>query len=368
VLTPKNPELVATQYRFDNDKELAKQHFLNGFIKAFSRMQEHIDKNYPLTVFYAFKQNEEDESEDSNGSTNVTSTGWETMLESLLESHFSIEGTWPFRTEMKTRQVAMGSNALASSIVLVCRPKSIDSPMATKREFISAMKQELPSALKKLQEENIAPVDLAQASIGPGIAIFSRYSKILESDGTSLSVRDALQLINQELGSFLKKNEGDMDQETQFLIDWFEQYGLDQGQFGLADILSKAKNTSIDGLSKSGLLTSKSGKVTITNRDDYPKDWNPGSESRLILWMCTQYLIKRHNEEGEDSVAKLVSQIGTGKSEDAKNLAYRLFNICERKGWINEAIAYNELVTAWPQIIEKAANLSGKGPQKKLDI
>jgi len=367
ILTPKSQELVAIPYRHDGGLVEASEHFESGFIKTFSSLLPKLDKRFPITVFYAFKQ-DDSETESGESDNHSPSTAWETMLESLLKSGFQVTSTWPIRASQKWRMVSMGTNALASYVVFSCRPRASSAPLATRREFIAELKKSFPDSLKKLQESSIAPVDLVQASIGPGISVFSRYSKVLEADSSSMTIRTALQIINQELEAFFKHEEGEMDNETQLLVDWFEQFGMKSGSFGDAETLSKAKNTSISGLSKLGLLSSKGGLVSIVPRTDYEKDWDPNSEQRLTLWECTQYLIKFHQEEGEDVAAQLASRLGTGKSEDAKNLAYRLYNICERNKWVNEAIPYNELITAWPQIIEKTVNITGKGPQKKLDV
>ena len=366
MLTPKKPELVATPYRFDGDSKKAKNHFEGGFKKTFGSLKEKLDVRFPITVYYAFKQSEESEGDEEDGDALTLTTAWETLLESLIQTGFQITSTWPVRASQKWRMVSMGTNALASYIVLACRLRAPDAPLARRSDFLSDMKKELPDALKKLQQTSIAPVDLAQASIGPGIAMYSRYSKIVESDGSSMSVRTALSLINQELRSLVKHGIGDIDSETQFMIEWFEQFGMLQGEFGRAETLSKAKNTSVEGMSRAGILVSRGGKVSIKVREEYPDDWDPVTDRRLTLWECTQHLIKRL-QLGENEAAKLVTRLG-GKSEDAKNLAYHLFNICESKGMIDEAIAYNELVTSWPEIQRKAAGITGTGPQKILDV
>lgn len=368
MLTPKEPELVATPYRFEGDVQKARKHFENGFKKTFSSLKEKLDPRFPITVYYAFKQSEESEgdSDDEDDAPVTLTTAWETLLESLIQTGFQITSTWPVRASQKWRMVSMGTNALASYIVLACRARTPDAPLARRSDFLSDMKKELPDALKKLQQTSIAPVDLAQASIGPGIAIYSKYSRVVEPDGTTMSVRTALSLINQELRSLVKHGIGDMDSETQFMIEWFEQYGMQPAEFGRAETLSKAKNTSVEGLSRAGILVSRGGKVSIKVREEYPDDWDPVTDRRLTLWECTQHLIRRL-QLGEDEAAKLVTRLG-GKSEDAKNLAYHLFNICESKGMIDEARAYNELVTSWPEIQRKAAGITGAGPQKILDV
>jgi putative DNA methylase len=350
LLTPKKQELIASPYRHNGDTHAAEKHFLNGFNKTFSNLSLLTNKSYPMTIFYAFKQTEEDVDTD-NESVSISSTGWETMLDGLINSKYNISGTWPFRTEKQGRSTEIGTNALASSIVLVCRPRPDNAPMATRREFLAALKSELPAALQKLQDENIAPVDLAQSSIGPGIAIFSRYSKVVEPDGSAMTVRTALQIINQELDSFLRQEEGDMDAETQFCVQWFEQYGMNPGAFGDANTLAQAKNTSVD-----------------KPRAEYPLDWNPVTDTHLTLWECAQHLIKQYLEGGETAAAELATKLGVGRSEDAKVLAYRLYSVCERKGWAEDARPYNELVTAWPEIQRKAAGISGAGPQKVFEV
>ncbi|HEX9005549.1 MAG TPA: DUF1156 domain-containing protein [Blastocatellia bacterium] len=359
LLTPKSPELVATPYRFDSNDEKARQFFEKGLENSFKLMIEAQHGDYPLTVFYAFKQSESDDNEDEGeADIGVASTGWETMLEGLLKAGFSITGTWPIRTEGATRLTAMGTNVLASSIALVCRPRPDSIQSATRREFINALKRELPDALKKLQHGNIAPVDLAQASIGPGMAIYSRYAKVLEADGQPMSVRTALQTINQELDAYLSALEGGMDRDTQFCLAWFEQYGMNEGPFGDADLLARARNTAVDGLVKAGVLYSKAGKVRLLKRAEYPEKWNPSVDVRLSVWECTQHLIRRLHSDtgGEEAAARLVNELGGG-SEDARALAYRLYSICERKKWADEALAYNTLVVEWPAIQDKAAQL-----------
>ena len=313
-----------------------------------------------MTIYYAFKQSETDQ-EDGG----VASTGWETMLEGLLASGFQITGTLPMRTE---RPIGMKGtiNALASSIVLVCRPRPDDAPIATRSELISALRRELPDALRHLQEGNIAPVDLAQAAIGPGMAVFSRHHSVLEADGTPMRVRTALQIINSELDAYFAEQEGDLDPDTRFCIAWFEQHGMDEAAFGEADVLARAKNSSVDGIKESGILLAPAGKVRLLNRDEYPDDWEPTSDSRLNTWKCTQYLIRALDRGGEIEAARLVNQLSGGQGEDARELAYRLHAICERKGWAQEAVAYNTLVTSWSHIQSATTSPEAVPPQRDL--
>ena len=284
MLVPKAEELIAAPHRFGGDKLRAEAHFLKGLSKAFQLMRCRTHPDYPMTVYYAFKQTETDKKDGG-----VVSTGWETMLEGLLKAGFQITGTWPMRTEMKARSASRaGANTLASSIILVCRARPDDAKMATRRDFISALRREVPNALRRLQEGNIAPVDLAQAAIGPGMAIFSRYCNVLEADGNPMRIRTALQIINGELDAYFAEQEGDLDSDTRFCTAWFEQHGMDAAAFGEADVLARAKNSSVEGVAESGILQASAGEVRLLNRDEYPDDWNPTSDSRLNTWKCTQ--------------------------------------------------------------------------------
>ena len=365
MLVPKAEELIASRFRFGGDKTKAEEHFLTGLGKAFHLMRIRAHLNYPMTVYYAFKQSETDK---ENGS--VASTGWETMLEGLLKAGFQITGTWPTRTERIARPVAIGTNALASSIVLVCRPRPDDAGMATRRELISALRRELPHALRHLQRGNIAPVDLAQAAIGPGMAVFSQYSKILEADGTPMPVRTALQIINGELDAYFAAQEGDFDPNTRFCTAWFEQRGMEDGAYGDAEVLALAKNSSVEGVAESGVLRASAGKVRLLNRNEYPADWDPMSDNRINIWKCTQYLIRSLDQGGEVEAGQLVNQLGGGLSEDARGLAYRLYAICERKSWAQEALAYNTLVSSWSHIQDqaKAASEETGTPQPQQEL
>lgn len=304
---------------------------------------ENCDERYPATVFYAFKASESEE----KGSI---STGWETFLAGLLNSGFAVTATWPVRTELASKiGVGAGDNMLASSIVLACRKRAVSAAMATRGEFISALRKEMLTAVKILQVENIAPVDMAQSAIGPGIGIFSRYSKVVEADGKSMTVRTALLLINEVLAEVLSGEESEFDADTRFAVTWFEQFGHNPGSFGDADTLAKAKNTTVNGVVESGIAISKEGKLRLLERRDMAESWNPATDKRLTVWETTQYLI-RALEESESKAAELVAKLGSGVSERARQLAYLLYGICDRKKWASEGSAYNMLVTAWPEI------------------
>lgn len=362
LLVPKSQELIATPYRHKGEKNQAKQFFEAGLMQAFKRINSIADANYPVTVYYAFKQAETDAKD------KVASTGWETMLEGLMQANFSIGGTWPMRSERSGRMVANNSNALSSSIVLVCRPRGENAAPTTKRKFLSELQNELPQALKTLQEGNIAPVDLAQASIGPGMAIYSKYSEVLENDGSKLTVRSALQLINQLLDEYLTDQEGEFDSDTRWALTWFQQYQFDPGLYGEAETLSKARNTSIEGLETAGILTAKAGKVRLLTRDELPEKLTAEKDTRLPHWKLTQGLIQRLLQKGETGAAELLSGLRQQKAEVeiARDLAYRLYNLCDRKGWSSEAIAYNSLVVSWPEITRLASEFAAKPSQGEL--
>src|SRR5258708_4981196 len=349
MLVPKTQELIVAPYRFDGDKREAQDFFEKGLREAFDQMRIIQNSEYPLTVYYAFKQSETETDNDTDDDIAFASTGWEVMLEGLIQSGFTITGTWPIRTEMINRSTGLGTNALASSIVLVCRPRPIDAPIASRREFLNAHRIELPVALKNLQHGSIAPVDLAQASIGPGMSIYSRYSKVVESDGTPLSIRTALQLINRALDEVLAEQEGEYDAETRWAIAWFEQYAMEAGEYGVAETLSKAKNMSVENLEHAGLVVSKVGKVQLRKREELSDKWNPKMNAHPTVWEVMQRLIHALEKKGEVGAGDVLRK-ASAQGEIARDLAYRLYTVCERKGWAQEAQAYNSLVTSWLEI------------------
>jgi putative DNA methylase len=358
LLVPKKQELIAAPHRFEGDDAKAKEFFETGLQQVFRRMREAQNKDYPITVYYAFKQTENDGDEkDSNGNQTVTaSTGWETMLEGLINSGFAITGTIPMRTERAGGFRNFQQNALASSIVLVCRPRPEDTEAATRGEFLRSLKRELPDALRKLQESNIAPVDLAQASIGPGMAVYSRYSRVVESDGSPMKVRAALGIINQILDEVLAEQDSEYDSETRWAIDWFAQFGMNAGAYGDAETLSKAKNTSVAGMEASGIISSRAGRVKLLSREELNPNWNPDTDNRLTILEITQHLIRTLETQGEQAAAKILNSEAVGYQGDiAKDLAYRLYNFCERKGWAQEALAYNSLIVSWNDVQKQAA-------------
>jgi putative DNA methylase len=356
---PKAEELVATPYRHGS-KEKAETFFLQGMTQAMHRLAEQAHPAFPVTIYYAFKQSESDSAD------GTASTGWETFLDAVIRAGFATTGTWPMRTENDSRMIGQGTNALASSVVLVCRPREASAPTATRREFVTALKAELPAALAHLQRGNIAPVDLAQAAIGPGMAVYTRYSKVLDSEGKPVSVREALALINQTLDEALVEQEGDFDADTRWALAWFEQSGFAEGEYGVAETLSKAKNTSVQGLVDAAILTSSRGKVRLIAPKDLRPGWDPTTDTRLTAWEIVHHLIRALEVGGESAAAVLVARLGA-KAEAARELAYRLYTLCERKKRAAEALSYNALVQSFPEL-ERLAKEPGRAAPAQRDL
>ena len=344
---PKAEELVATAYRHGS-KEKAEEFFLTGMTEAMRRIALQCHPAGPVTIYYAFKQSE------TKGDGGTSSTGWETFLEAVLRAGFAITGTWPMRTERGVRSVGIGTNALASSIILVCRKRAETAVTTSRRAFLRELNAILPEALDEMTKGSgsdrspVAPVDLSQAIIGPGMAVFSKYAAVLEADGTPMSVKSALRLINRFLA------EDDFDRDTQFCLHWFDQNGWNDGAYGEADVLSRAKATSVGGLEQAGVLMSRSGKVRLRRWNDYPADWDPSRDTRLPIWEGLHQLIRALRSDGETGAGQLLNAV-LDKSEAIRQLAYRLYTLCERRGWAEDARAYNELVTSWAAI-ESAAS------------
>ena len=354
VLVPKARELIAEPFRHGG-KPAAQKFFEDGLKDVFRQIHSTSSPDFPFTVFYAFKQQETGTDENANESgTSIASTGWETMLEGLVGSGFSVDGTWPMRTEQSGGLREAGRNALASSIVLVCRRRPADAGVASRRDFLSTLKKELPEALRNLQKGNIAPVDLAQAAIGPGMAVFSRYARVLETDGSPMNVRTALSLINQSLDEVLAEQEGEFDADTRWALAWFDQYGFTEGPYGDAETLCTAKNTSVSGMVEAGILIAKAGKVRLLKKEELSATWDPSKGKRLPIWEITHHLIRRL-EQGESGAADLIRQLGV-KAQVARDLSYRLYTICERRKWATDAIAYNTLVLSWTDVQRLAAD------------
>lgn len=358
MLVPKAEELVATPYRFDGSVEKARDFFEDGMLHTCQQIYQYAREDIPVTIYYAYKQSDTD----TGGSeTKTASTGWETMLSAVIQAGFAITGTWPMRTEMSNRSIASGTNALASSIVLVCRKRPEDAPMVTRRSFIAELKRELRPALQKLQRSNIAPVDLAQSAIGPGMGVYSKYSKVLESDGTPMTVRSALQIINQELDVYFNEQDGELDQNSRFCVDLYMQNAFNDMRFGEADTLARAKNTSVAALAAKGVLFAQKGSVHLLTREELPEKVDEREET---IWLLCQQLTHAMATGGIEACAQIVVNMLGSNAERAKDLAYRLYTVAERKGWAQEAYAYNALVIAWPEIQSRAAELQAYKPEQ----
>ena len=369
MLTPKVEELVADPFRHGG-WAAASKHFELGMGSVFGRIAEQAHPDYPVTLYYAFKQQEEDAEEGDQGEDNaIASSGWETFLGGLVEQGFQVCATWPMRTERPGRTRDVGSNALASSIILVCRPRLATAKPGTRREFLNTLRAELPEAMRLLQKSHIAPVDLAQAAIGPGMGVFSRYTKVLEADGSTMPVRTALQLINKALDEFLTEQEGDFDTDSRWAVTWFDQHGFEEGPYGVAETLSKARNTTVEGLVEAGIVWSKAGKVRLLKREELPSDWNPEHDTRLTVWESVQHLIRVLESEGEAAAGRLLLKLGP-MGDVVRELAYRLYALCERKKWSQEAQAYNGLIVSWGAVSTQASNAPrpATGKQGRLDL
>lgn len=348
MLVPKAEELVATPYRFDGSTEKARDFFEDGMLHTCQQIHQYAREDIPVTIYYAYKQSDTDED------SKTASTGWETMLSAIIRAGFAITGTWPMRTEMANRSIASGTNALASSIVLVCRKRPADAPQTTRRGFIAELKRELRPALQKLQRSNIAPVDLAQSAIGPGMGVYSRYGRVLEADGSAMTVRSALQIINQELDVYFNEQDGELDANSRFCVDLYTQNAFNNLKFGDADTLARAKNTSVAALAAKGVLSAEKGIVRLLTREELPEKVDPREES---IWLLCQQLTRAMETGGVEACAQIVAPMLGSNAERAKDLAYRLYTLAERKGWTQEGYAYNALVVAWREIQSRAAEL-----------
>jgi putative DNA methylase len=355
---PKAEELVATPYRHGT-KNKAEAFFLDGMTRAIHNLAEQAHPAFPVTIYYAFKQAE------TKGDAGTSSTGWETFLDAVIRAGFALSGTWPMRTELDRRMVGAETNALASSIILVCRKRDAAAATISRREFIRELNAVLPEALMDMTRGGInspvAPVDLSQAIIGPGMAIFSQYAAVLEADGKPMSVRTALQLINRFLA------EDDFDHDTQFCLHWFEGQGWATGKYGEADVLARAKGTSVAGLTEAGVVESGKGDLRLLKWAEMPRDWNPETDTRVPVWEALHQMIRALNQDGETAAGALLARM-PARAEPICALAYRLYTLCERKGWAEDARAYNELITAWSGVERGASEAGHVGAQGSLDI
>jgi putative DNA methylase len=361
VLVPKAEELVANPYRHDG-KVGARKFFEDGFRNVFARAREQAFEEFPITVYYAFKQSESDEKGEA-------STGWETLLEGMIRAGWEITSTWPMRTEGSGRMISIGTNALASSIVLSLRPRPDGAPTTDRRGFIAALEAELPDALRRLQQGQIAPVDLPQAAIGPGMAVFSRYSAVLEPNGAKMTVRAALSRINEILDQVLNEQEGDFDPTSRFAIAWYRQHGYGMGKFGDADNLARARNTSVEIMGRDEILISRAGNVQLIKPSDLPLSYDVLKDSHTSNWEGLHHLIKVLERDGIAPAGDFL-QAALSRPDDAvdadlvKELAHLLYRIAEGNGWTKDALSFNSLVTSWPEMLEVARSVKQPSAQQ----
>jgi putative DNA methylase len=360
--TPKADELIASSYRHGG-RDKAEEFFLAGMRIAIGNLAAQCSTEYPTTIYYAFKQSEIEVE-------GISSTGWATFLQAVVEAGYAVVGTWPVRTEMANRMIASGTNALANSVVLVCRKKEASAEVITRAEFIRALKRELPPAIGELQAANIAPADMPQSAIGPGMGVFSRYKAVLESDDSPMTVKAALQLINRELDEYLGGIQGEFDADTRFAITWFEQNGLKAGDYGTANNIATARGISVESVKHAGIVESAAGKVRILKRDEMDAEWEPDADGHLTVWECCQHLVRLHESHGIGYEAAVMLKKFGSKADDVRDLAYVLYNICEKRGEAKEATAYNALIADWADLTREAATapLTNRSGQMRFDV
>ncbi len=385
VLTPKSEELIVNPYRYGGDHDRAEEHFREGMRAAFRVLRAATDPGYPASVFYAFKQtdsdaDDDDGEEDEANQVHVASRGWETILSALVEEGFQVAGTWPMRTERKGRSNELGTNALASSIVLVCRPRPADAPVVSRQDFVNALRRELPAALDQLTKGGIAAVDLQQAAVGPGMAVFSRYKAIAKTESVHgrpvsvpMSVREALQLINHELDAYLTREQGELDDVSRFCLAWFEEHGFEDGPYGEAEVILRARNSSERALQAAEVAIVRGGVVQLLplhrpNVDGAPtrKDhtWPRADGAGVTVWgAALRMAAALGGDIGSEEAGRIYAAVGPSIAEAARDLAYRLFSACERKGLGDDAQLFNELVSSWQLVRERAAR--AQGPQQR---
>lgn len=356
LLTPKSDELIANAHRAGSKKK-AESHFESGMAEFMAEVALAQSPDVPATIYYAYKATETKDGE-------IRSTGWDTFLQGVLDAGLQVNATWPMRTELGNRLIASKSNALASSIVLVCRPRSTTASLASRGEFIGALREELPEAVRLLQSGNIAPVDIAQSTIGPGIKVFSRYAKVVEADGTAMPVSDALTIINDVLAEVIDGEEAELDPDTRFAATWYAQHGYNPGKSGDADGQARAKNTSLSGIEAAGIGEARAGSFRLFERSELDPEWSAVSDTRLTVWEATQHLVAAL-DRSETEAATLLHQLG-GYGDRARQLAYVLFQKATDKGWAEEAGAYNGLILAWPTLQSVGASADQDQQQQLL--
>lgn len=358
IRAPRVGEVIADPSRHGDDADAAADYFIDGLEAVFGKLATKQSADVPMLIVYAYRQAETGDDR---------KTGWEAVLEALLAAGLAVVGTWPIHGTGSSRQRGQKSNALATYALLVCRPRSPDAGVTSRREFQTALRREMAGAVAALTATNIAPADLAQAAIGPGMAVFSRHAAVIEADGSHMTVRTALNLINRTLDEVVEERDSDLDTETRWAVAWYEQVGLEAGEFGAAESLARAKVTSIDGLVEAGFLHARAGSVRLLTRDELAEDWDPRTDARLTVWEVTQHLVRTLHRLGEEPTGALIATVG-GLADVARDLAYRLYLLAEKKGWVEEAYAYNSLVAAWPELLALSREAPPAETQPTLDV
>ncbi|WP_414898551.1 DUF1156 domain-containing protein [Rhodovulum sp. YEN HP10] len=361
--TPKAEELIAAPHR-QGGRDSAEIFFLDGMRRAIANMARQSSTAYPAAIYYAFKQSEV-------ANEGVSSTGWATFLQGILDAGYSVVSTWPMRTELANRMRGQESNALANSVVLVCRKKEASADVITRAEFIRTLKRELPPAISELQAANVSPADMPQSAIGPGIGVFSRYAAVLEADDSPMTVKTALQLINSQLDEYLNDLHGEFDAETRFTATWFQQHGYDKGEYGTANSIATARGISVESVKHAGIVESSAGSVRIFKRAEIDPEWDPETDDHFTIWEACQHLIRTLENDGEYAAAELLKKIGSERAETVKDLAYYLYDVCGNKRQdAKEATSYNGLIAVWTDLTRLAATIhvTDKNRQTRMDI
>lgn len=347
IVTPKDAELIATPYRHDGDIDAARRYFVDGFTQTFTSLRKAARPDLPMIVIYAHRQEETEQD-------GLTSSAWDAIIDALLKAGLGVAGTWPIHGTGSSRQIGLGTNALASYTAMVCRPRRAEAGITDKPGFLRALRGELPPAIRKMQDAAVPALDLTQAALGPGLAVFSRFARVVEPSGEPMSVRTAIGLINQVRSETLTELQDEFDADTRWAVQWFEEYGFTEGPYARAEVLFTGTDTSFDGLRRAGVIGSRPSKVWLVRPDDLPDNWNPEADSRVPVWEVTMHMVRSLDRGGEDAAARLLARVG-GSRDVARDLSYRLADICERRQWAKEALAFNGLIVSWPEIARRAA-------------
>jgi putative DNA methylase len=349
IVAPKDAELIATPYRHDGDADAARRYFVDGFTQAFTSLSRAARPDLPMIIIYAHRQEETEQG-------GLTSTAWDAIIEALIGAGLGVAGTWPIHGTGSSRQIGLGTNSLASYTAMVCRPRNADAGITDRPGFLRVLRAELPSAIRRMQEAAVPALDLTQAALGPGLSVFSRFAQVVEPSGEPMSVRTAIALINQVRSEALTEQQDEFDADTRWAVQWFEEYGFGEGPYDRAEVLFTGTDTSFDGLRRSGIIGSRPSKVWLLRPDDLPESWDPAADSRVPVWEVTMHLVRSLDRGGEDASARLLAR-SMGSRDEARDLAYRLADICERRRWAKEALAFDGLIVSWPEIARRAASI-----------